>query len=140
MGSGWGVVNNLIDAMEEQEAKEAVLGYYALLQQDAIPKSLEDIANIAEEFLHTAFGLENTNFEADDAVKKLVKDGIAVELDGQQRYVAIPPEEAFTKQKNKWKNYAADFASAPLNTNALSIPGSMPRHRRETMLMAVVQH
>merc|ERR1712048_1275750 len=77
-----GVVHDLIDSMEEQEVKEAMMGYWALLQPASRScrgrgKSEQDVDETCEHFLRERFGVD-VDFEVDDSLGKLLNDGLAV--------------------------------------------------------------
>ncbi len=107
-----GVLRYLIDSIEEQEYKEAVLAYYMLWLQGQ-PMREDDLDAAVESFLQQHFhGLE-VDFEVDDALDKiLIKntpgDGHHIpivqqfEHNGETWYQALPIEQALEVMEQKW--------------------------------------
>lgn len=93
-----GVIDFLIGAGAEQDAKEALLGYWAL-RRAGQPLSKPDLDAMAEAFLRERFKLE-TDFEIHDALGKLERLGlITVQGEG---YIATDPAEALTRLDGVW--------------------------------------
>jgi hypothetical protein len=109
-----GVLQYLVDSIEEQEYKETVLAYYMLwLQDEAMTE--EQLDGAIEEFLKQYFEGIEIDFEVDDALKKLVirpdqeRDDHHLPLieqfqapDGQTYYRALPLHEAIEIMDAKW--------------------------------------
>lgn len=93
-----GVLDMLIGAGEEQDAKEAFLAY-SILRREARPLAKAEIDNFCEAFLRERFALE-IDFEIQDALGKLERLGM-VALQGES-YTAVSPEEALTKLDAAW--------------------------------------
>ena len=98
--SDQGVLFYLIDSLEAQEYKEASIAYYFLWRYGDMTE--DELDSSAETFLKNAFGLE-VDFEVDDALDKLLKEGL-VEKVGE-RFRAAPLEEALRLLDHKWDNY-----------------------------------
>ncbi len=101
-----GVLDALIGAGEEQDAKEALLAYWALLKYNAAMTKAE-IDKAAEAFLRAHFAM-NVDFEIGDALGKLERLGL-VERTGEA-YAAIGIDAALAKLDAAWD---ALFAHAP---------------------------
>ncbi|MGE3806547.1 MAG: DUF3754 domain-containing protein, partial [Gemmataceae bacterium] len=95
-----GVIFFLMDSLEEQEFKEATLAYYFLWKQG--PSTEKEVDAHCERFLSEQYGVE-IDFEADDALDKLIRDNLVTEEDG--KYRAVPLEEALRRLDEKWDNY-----------------------------------
>jgi len=95
-----GVIFYLIDSLEEQEFKEAVLAYALLLERG--PLSIGDLDACCERFLLDEFGVE-VDFEVHDALEKLVRENL-VEREGD-RYRACELPTALERLDEKWDNY-----------------------------------
>lgn len=93
-----GVLDLLVGAGEEQDAKEAILAY-GILRRAGHSMAKGEIDNFAEAFLRERFGLE-VNFEIQDALGKLERLGI-VSRDGEA-YVAVAPAEASARLDAAW--------------------------------------
>jgi len=100
-----GVLFRLLDEVEEQEFREAVLAY-SVLTDRAAPngRTLDELDVAAEELLAQATDLD-IDFEADDAINKLVRLGLVTKRD--QRYKAIPLQEAQQVLCSMWAGYLA---------------------------------
>jgi hypothetical protein len=95
-----GVLDLLVGAGEEQDAKEAFLAYWALRRAQR-PLAKAEIDNSAEAFLRERFGLA-VDFEIQDALAKLERLGL-VTRDGES-YAALAPDEALTRLDAAWDN------------------------------------
>jgi hypothetical protein len=93
-----GVLDLLIGAGEEQDAKEAFLAY-SILRREARPLAKAEIDNFCEAFLRERFALE-IDFEIHDALGKLERLGL-VAHEGET-YSAVPPSDALAKLDVAW--------------------------------------
>lgn len=98
LANNTGVIDLLISAGEEQDAKEAFIAYW-LLRRAGRPLAKGEIDNFAEDYLKERFGLE-IDFEIHDALEKIERLGI-VTREGET-YTAIPPAEALQKLDEAW--------------------------------------
>ncbi len=96
-----GVIFYLMDSLENQEFKEAILAYYFLWRQG--PATEAELDQKCEKFIHDAFDVE-VDFEVDDALHKLEKEQL-VTKDENGKYTAIPIVAALEKLDEKWDNY-----------------------------------
>jgi hypothetical protein len=109
-----GVLQYLMDTLEEQEFKEAILCYY-ILYAEGTALTAEEIDERAEMFLKEKFeGLE-VDFEVDDALNKVIEKAEKEEhdlpivqviqgADGIERYKAKPLDEALRVLDGIWDN------------------------------------
>ena len=88
----------LIGAGEEQDAKEAFLAYF-VLRREARPLVKAELDNFCEAFLRDQFGLD-IDFEIHDALGKLERLGL-VTHDGET-YGAVAPADALVKLDAAW--------------------------------------
>jgi hypothetical protein len=95
-----GVLDLLVGAGEDQDAKEAMLAY-AVLRRENRPLAKAEIDNFAEAILRERFGLD-VNFEINDAMAKLERLGL-VSVQGEG-YTAIAPDEALRRLDAAWDN------------------------------------
>jgi hypothetical protein len=98
LANNTGVLDLLIGAGEEQDAKEAFLAY-SMLRREARPLVKAEIDNFCEAFLRERFGLE-IDFEIHDALGKLERLGLVVMEGGN--YTAIAPADALVKLDAAW--------------------------------------
>ncbi len=102
-----GVLDLLVGAGEEQDAKEAFLAYAVLVNAEQ-PLSRSDIDAAAEAFLRERLALA-VDFEIHDALEKLERLGLVLQADG--RYTALSPADALAKLDQAW-DAAFDFSGA----------------------------
>ena len=93
-----GVLFRLLDEAEEQECREAMLGYFELLQAGE-GRTAREIDAAAEQLLREAARLE-VDFEIHDALQKLVRLGI-VRHEGE-KYQAVAPDAAVRAMDRSW--------------------------------------
>jgi hypothetical protein len=94
-----GVLQYLVDSLEEQEYKEAVLVYFVLwLEGAAMTGAGADAA--VERFVHAELGGIEIDFEIDDAIRKVVDLGIVVAADGTFR--ALDLDDALRVLDERW--------------------------------------
>ncbi len=93
-----GVLDLLIGAGEEQDAKEAFLAY-SVLRREARPLAKAEIDNFCEALLREKFSLE-IDFEIQDALGKLERLGLVV-VDGES-FSAVEPSRALEKLDAAW--------------------------------------
>ena len=88
----------LIGAGEEQDAKEAFLAYF-VLRREARPLVKAEIDNFCEAFLRDQFGLE-IDFEIQDALGKLERLGLVTHEN--ESYSAVAPADALVRLDAAW--------------------------------------
>jgi len=93
-----GVLDLLVGAGEDQDAKEAFLAY-AVLRASERPLVKAEIDNAAEALLQERFGLD-VDFEINDALAKIERLGL-VTREGED-YRAVAPAEALAKLDAAW--------------------------------------
>lgn len=93
-----GVLFRLLDEAEEQEFREALLGYF-VLWRDGEERTAPEIDAAVERLLREAAGLE-VDFEVQDALKKLVRLGIVRGENG--KYASIAPDAALRAMDRSW--------------------------------------
>jgi hypothetical protein len=99
-----GVMFRLLDEAEEQESREALLGYFYLWRYaDPAGWTAEELDYYIELDLEKRLGAE-VNFEIVDALAKLTRAGL-IETHGD-RYKAVPIDAAQAKLNAVWEHYA----------------------------------
>ncbi len=93
-----GVLDLLVGAGEDQDAKEAILAY-GLLRRAGRALAKAEIDNFAEDFLRNHFNLD-IDFEINDALNKLERLGL-VAREGDT-YTAIAPDESLRRVDAAW--------------------------------------
>lgn len=104
-----GVFYGLIDAAEEEECKEILLAQYFLYVAKA-PVAAPELDRRIEAWFRDKWGC-TLNFDIDDALRKLVRFGLA-ERDGQA-YRAVPLAEARAHLGRYWDDLFDDRAPQP---------------------------
>ena len=79
MADNSGVLTLLADRAAEEDVKEELLLYSVLAKQPANIRDLDEIDAAIERYLKTAFGID-ANFDIDEALKRLLDDGIVQQL------------------------------------------------------------
>ena len=95
-----GVLHHLVDAAEEEEVKEALLGWVFLRVHG--PLDMADLDGRIEAWF-AARDLP-IDFEVDDGVAKLVELRL-VEAGGDERLRAVAPDEALRRLDERWDRY-----------------------------------
>jgi len=122
-----GVLQYLLDSIEDQELKEGLVAY-ALLLKAARPLTAQELDEAAERFLNKHFKDLEVDFEVEDALEKICAPlndrgeaaptplqarstmflpiaRAARGADGETRYEALPLPEALRLMDNKWDNF-----------------------------------
>lgn len=100
MADNRGVMIKLIDRAAEEDVKEEILLYTVLAKEKARRADLKAIDLAIEQYLSTAFGIE-VDFDLDDALSRLLADGIVTE-DADGVLHTLPPHEAAEHLDAKW--------------------------------------
>lgn len=97
-----GVFHHIVDAAEEEECKEAILGYYFLLKH---PPGLTaaELDQSVEAWFATKYGV-NIDFEVDDAVRKLQELNLCKLVNGAV-YQVLDLTAACRHLDEIWDNY-----------------------------------
>eukprot|EP00927_Polykrikos_kofoidii_P024908 TRINITY_DN22520_c0_g1_i1.p1 TRINITY_DN22520_c0_g1~~TRINITY_DN22520_c0_g1_i1.p1 ORF type:complete len:533 (+),score=62.35 TRINITY_DN22520_c0_g1_i1:36-1601(+) len=101
VGSDFAVVADLVNSMEEQNAKEILLAYWALLQSNR-PMTYEAIARMLEDTLCKEFGTF-VNVDLEHALHMLCADGLAREVickGDQAGWECVRLKEALRRLRN----------------------------------------
>ncbi len=96
-----GVFHRLIDAAEEEESKEAMLAYRALLLAGG-PLSEAELDAAVETWFRERWHCE-LDFEADDALAKLVR--LQLVTRENDRYRAVPLKDALRILDERWDDF-----------------------------------
>ena len=103
MADNRGVMIKLADRAAEEDIKEEVLLYSVLAKEVARREDLPAIDHAIENYLKTSFGV-SVNFDLEDALDRLIADGIVTEApDG--RLITLPPKEAALHLDAKWDQF-----------------------------------
>jgi len=90
LGSERAVLVEILDSMEEQEVKEAILGYCTLIKAGERGLTMEELDDQVEYFLKDEFDVD-IDFEVDDSLRKLEESSMI--LVKKDRYIAKSPTD-----------------------------------------------
>lgn len=100
MADNRGVMLKLADRAAEEDVKEEMLLYTVLLKERARHRDLPAIDAAIEQYLYSSFGVE-VNFDLEDALRRLMADGLVTE--GSDGYLHVmPPQQAAAHLDAKW--------------------------------------
>jgi hypothetical protein len=100
MADNRGVILKIAARGAEEDVKEEMLLYSVLAKEPATRADLPSIDLAIENYLSRTFGVQ-VDFEIDDALDRLIRDGIVTERpDGT--FVTLPPAEAAKHIDDKW--------------------------------------
>lgn len=115
LDSNLGVISRLMDEAEEQQSREAILGYYCLLkyapEEGWASQQLDDFI----ELFFTQHFVKKIDYDIDDGIKKLQSLGLVEE--SEMLFKAIPIEDALKKLQAKWALQVSEqhlFSQQPL--------------------------
>lgn len=114
-----GVFHGLIDAAEEEECKEAIVGYYFLHAAKG-PVAAADLDRRIEAWFREKWQIA-LDFEVEDSLRKLARFGLA-ERDGQS-WRAVPLAEARLRLDRYWDSLfdgGAEAGPAPAARSAVA--------------------
>lgn len=100
MADNRGVMIKMADRAAEEDVKEEMLLYTILVKERARRSDLPEIDAAIEQYLATEFGV-NVDFDLEDALERLIEDGIVKELaDGTLE--TLPPRQAAMHLDAMW--------------------------------------
>jgi hypothetical protein len=103
MADNRGVLTLLADRAAEEDVKEEMLLYSVLAKQQANVRDLDEIDAAIERYLKTTYGFD-ADFDIDDALKRLLADGIVRQLpDGTLE--TLSPAQAAKHIDELWDAY-----------------------------------
>ena len=103
MADNRGVMTLLADRAAEEDVKEEVLLYAVLAKETVNLRDIGEVDSAIEQYLLNHFGL-NVNFDVDDALERLLADGI-VEQQADGSLVTKRPHEAALHIDKLWDSY-----------------------------------
>ncbi len=102
-----GVIMTLADRAADEDVKEEMLLYSVLAKETVTRADLPDVDRAIEQYLHRSFGVQ-VDFDLEDALERLLRDGIAVEhSDGV--IAARHPADAALHIDAKWDRFLDDL-------------------------------
>ncbi len=107
MADNRGVMIKLIDRAAEEDVKEEMLLYSVLAKEKANRSDLKAIDIAIEQYLKSSFGID-VDFDLDDALERLLADGIVTE-DANGDLHTLAPYEAGEHIDAKWDSLLDDL-------------------------------
>jgi hypothetical protein len=118
-----GVMTLLAERAAEEDIKEEILLYSLLAKERVHISELQDADRAIERYLSSTFGLD-TNFDVEDALDRLVADGLVREMpDGT--LAALGPAEAAARIDELWDSYLDRLADIS-STEGVEYEGETP--------------
>ncbi|MGI9480047.1 MAG: TMEM143 family protein [Hyphomicrobiaceae bacterium] len=102
-----GVIMTLADRAADEDVKEEMLLYSVLAKETVRREDLPAVDRAIEQYLHKSFGI-NVDFDLDDALGRLLKDGVATE-GGDGIISVLDPTAASTHIDEKWDTFLDDL-------------------------------
>ncbi|MFM9941750.1 MAG: TMEM143 family protein [Hyphomicrobiaceae bacterium] len=107
MADNRGVMTFLAERAAEEDVKEELLLYSILAKETVYRHELGDVDLAIESYMQNTFGV-NVNFDIDDALQRLIEDGIVTEQpDG--KLVTRPPTSAASQIDMLWDKLLDDL-------------------------------
>lgn len=120
MADNRGVILKIAARGAEEDVKEEMLLYSVLAKEPATRADLPSIDLAIENYLTRIFGVK-IDFEIDDALDRLIRDGIVTEKpDGT--FVTLPPAEAAKHIDDKWDLFL-DHLPDPISAEGYEYEG-----------------
>ncbi|MFT3733232.1 MAG: TMEM143 family protein [Hyphomicrobium sp.] len=120
MADNRGVILKIAARGAEEDVKEEMLLYSVLAKEQATRADLPSIDLAIENYLTQTFGVK-IDFEIDDALDRLIRDGIVTEKpDGT--FVTLPPAEAAKHIDAKWDLFL-DHLPDPITSEGYEFEG-----------------
>lgn len=120
MADNRGVILKIAARGAEEDVKEEMLLYSVLAKEKSTRADLPSIDLAIENYLTRTFGVK-IDFDIDDALDRLIRDGIVIEKpDGS--FVTLPPAEAAKHIDKKWDLFL-DHLPDPFSTEGYEFEG-----------------
>lgn len=120
MADNRGVILKIAARGAEEDVKEEMLLYSVLAKEPASRADLPSIDLAIENYLTQTFGVK-IDFEIDDALDRLIRDGIVTEQpDGT--FVTLPPAQAAKHIDDKWDLFL-DHLPDPISSEGYEFEG-----------------
>lgn len=137
MADNRGVILKLADRAAEEDVKEEMLLYTVLLKEKARRRDLPAIDAAIEQYLYSTFGVQ-VNFDLEDALRRLTRDGLVRE-DADGMLIVMPPKEAAQHIDRMWDRFLDDLPD-PMSAEGFELEaGSVPRQAAGASLNTPVE-
>ncbi len=123
-----GVMTLLADRAAEEDVKEEILLYCVLCKEPARRSDLRAIDRAIEKYLKMKFGVD-VDFDVEDALSRLMEDGI-VEEGADGLLYTKSPKDAAKHIDDKWDLLLDELPDPPTETEGMEFEG-IPQPRKE---------
>jgi len=116
-----GVIMTLADRAADEDVKEEMLLYTVLAKETVKREDLPSVDRAIEQYLEKSFGVM-VDFDLDDAMSRLLRDGVARESpDGTIK--VLQPSEAADHIDRKWDRFLDDLPDYVLEDEGTEFEG-----------------
>jgi Protein of unknown function (DUF3754) len=122
MADNRGVLIKLADRAAEEDVKEEILLYSVLAKEQATRSDLPAIDAAIEQYLTATFGV-TVDFDLDDALERLIEDGLVVETADQVLHT-MPPDQAAAHLDAKWDRFLDDLPDFAVSSEGQEVGGN----------------
>lgn len=127
-----GVMIKLADRAAEEDIKEEILLYSVLCKEPARLSDLKAIDAAIEHYLKASFGID-VDFDVEDALRRLMGDGVVREAADGTLYT-LPPREAAEHIDRKWDLVLDELPDQPVIAEGVEFEGQ-PQLRERALNM-----
>ena len=122
MADNRGVILKIAARAAEEDIKEEMLLYSVLAKEKANRADLPAIDAAIEQYLQRTFGVK-VDFDLEDALDRLIRDGIVTE-DADGTLHTLPPAEAAAHVDEKWDKFL-DLLPDPVSAEGYEFGGNV---------------
>lgn len=123
MADNRGVILKIASGAAEEDIKEEMLLYSVLAKEKANRADLPAIDAAIEQYLRRTFGV-NVDFDLEDALDRLVRDGIVTE-DADGTLHTLAPADAAKHVDDKWDLFL-DHLPDPMSVEGVEVASTIP--------------
>lgn len=121
MADNRGVILKVAARAAEEDIKEEMLLYTVLAKEKATRADIPAIDLAIEQFLTRTFGVK-VDFDIEDALDRLIRDGVVTE-DANGRFTTLAPADASRHIDDKWDSFL-DLLPDPVSAEGFEIGAS----------------
>lgn len=123
MADNRGVILKIAARAAEEDLKEEMLLYSVLAKEPANRSDLPAIDAAIEDYLERVFGVP-VDFEIEDALERLVRDGVVAE-DAEGNFSAMPPDQALLHIDHLWDHFLDELPD-PMQKEGIEVDAISP--------------
>lgn len=122
MGDNRGVLVKLASRAAEEDVKEEILLYSVLAKESVNRSELPEVDKAIERYIGSGFGVD-VNFDLDDALERLIAEGIVTE-EPDGRLLTMPPDQAAAHIDRKWDRFLDELPGTGMGEGSEMPDGS----------------